>query len=347
MKTLVKRYIDKINDRLANKIGSNQSMADEIAFRVASESLVNRNNKDTIPTDLFFGISDEFWFWLNTEGIRRNNAIRNILPGVPDENTQQIFTGDSGDKTFSDAFSYYKMFKNLYQKHRGDLKSAKVLDFGCGWGRFIRFFIKDVHHTNLWGCDPVTDMIKLCKEQNKWARFELTDSTPPLPFKDNSFDLIYSFSVFSHLSEDFHLHILNEISRILKPGGIYITTTRNRHFIQNCADLRKQDLSTWHPSPAGSSIAFPDTDKTFSMFDKGEFCHHSFNDSKWPYWGETAIPKKYVFDNCSKIFNVLDFIESFGQNVIVVQRPNAVSQNWQSSEGRNAVHEMADGKNEG
>ena len=94
--------------------------------------------------------------------------------------------------------------------------------------------LKTCLHLNLWGCDPVPEMIQLCEVQNKWASFKLINPNPPTSFPSNHFDMIYSFSVFSHLSEDFHFKVLNEIKRILKPGGIYMTTTRNRNFIYEC-----------------------------------------------------------------------------------------------------------------
>ena len=156
--------------------------------------------------------------------------MRNLLPGIADENTQKMYTGKTGDRTLWEAFYYYTLFKKHFEKYRGQISTAKILDFGCGWGRIIRYFIKDIPKPNLWGCDPVPEMIQLCKDQNKWANFESINSDPPTSFENNTFDMIYSFSVFSHLSEDFHFGLLHEINRILKPGGIYMTTTRNQDF---------------------------------------------------------------------------------------------------------------------
>src|ERR1043165_8053538 len=46
----------------------------------------------------------------------------------------------------------------------------------------------------------------------------------PLPYKDQMFDLIYSLSVFTHLSENHASQWLSEMNRVLKPGGILIIT---------------------------------------------------------------------------------------------------------------------------
>jgi ubiquinone/menaquinone biosynthesis C-methylase UbiE len=327
MKGRIKGYINRISDKIVDRIirifNREGLLADNIAFRVAQEMMLDKTTTGKQPNEIFYGISDNFWFWLNTEGVRRNSVLRNILPGVPDEYTQVMFTGDKGDTTLKEAFFYYKIFKEQYQKYNGNISEVNnILDFGCGWGRIIRFFLKDLEGSKIWGCDPVKEMIDLCKKQNKWCNFENISTEPPTPFQDNTFDMIYSYSVFSHLSEDFHLNLLAEVKRILKPGGIYITTTRNRKFIEICAEMRKlSDLNSMNPGPRSSAQAFLNTRQSLSEFDRGEYCHHSFNDKKWPYWGETAIPKKYVLDHWTQSFTVLDFIDLDVQNVIVVQKP--------------------------
>jgi ubiquinone/menaquinone biosynthesis C-methylase UbiE len=61
-----------------------------------------------------------------------------------------------------------------------------MLDFGCGWGRMIRFFMKDIQTSKIWGSDPDKEMIEICKEQNKYCNFEHVNTYPPTPFQDNS-----------------------------------------------------------------------------------------------------------------------------------------------------------------
>ena len=327
MKQLIKKYINRLTDNVAHKIISestgNASFADNVAFRIASETILKNTTSANTPDEIFYGISDDFWFWLNTEGVRKNSMLRNILPEVPSEYVQEMFTGAHGDKSLWEGFCYYKIFKEQYQKYKGDISLVyNILDFGCGWGRIIRFFMKDIKVSKIWGCDPVEEMIKICKEQNKSCNFETINTYPPTSFQDNSFYLIYSYSVFSHLSEDLHLRLVSEIKRILRPGGIYMTTTRNREFIEACSRMReRKDLATLNPGPRSSSTAFPDTERSLSVFDQGLYCHHSFNDKNWPYWGETAIPKKYVLDHWTGTFTFLDFLDESWQNVIIVQKP--------------------------
>jgi SAM-dependent methyltransferase len=291
------------SDKIKKLHDAEEVFTENLAFRISLETMLNMNNVGKSPFEIFFGITDQFWFWLNTEGIRKNATLRNLLPGIADEETQKMFTGKTGDRTLWEGFYYYRLFKEHFEKYKGNISSAKILDFGCGWGRIIRYFIKDIPASNLWGCDPTSEMITLCNEQNKWANFETINPDPPTPFEENSFDMIYSFSVFSHLSEDFHYKVLQEIKRILKPGGIYMTTTRNRDFILD-----------------GNS-GFTDIPNSLSLYDKGSYVHLSHNSDKWRYWGESAISKQYVQDCWTNEFTFLDYIEDNFQNLIIIQKP--------------------------
>jgi SAM-dependent methyltransferase len=64
---------------------------------------------------------------------------------------------------------------------------------------------------------------------------------PPLPFEDASFDLVYSISVFTHLDEEMQDAWLNELKRVLRPGGILIITV---HGLNARKGLSGEDLRT-------------------------------------------------------------------------------------------------------
>src|SRR4051812_6142226 len=115
MKQFIKRKISSIIGRISQgiilKITENSSLPDTIAYRSALETILNSTNKDKNPNEIFYGISDDFWYWLLTEGSRRNSVLSNILPKFPDENTQINFTGQKGDATLLEAYRFYKLAK--------------------------------------------------------------------------------------------------------------------------------------------------------------------------------------------------------------------------------------------
>ena len=104
-----------------------------------------------------------------------------------------------------------------------DLKQGeKVLDLGCGNARYYQLFKeKGVDYT---GIDTSEKLIKIAQEKYKRAKLFSVDALN-LPFKDNSFDKIYSIAVLHHIpSRNFRLEFLKKAKRVLKPKGKLILT---------------------------------------------------------------------------------------------------------------------------
>lgn len=120
----------------------------------------------------------------------------------------------------------------------------RILDFGCGPGRVISA-LKDMHpEAELFGSDIDGEAIG-------WARANLADvgdfrvngPNPPLPFADETFDLVYSISTFTHLPEDMQHGMLAELRRILKPSGVLLTTKLNPEAYELPDDVRARGLN--------------------------------------------------------------------------------------------------------
>jgi ubiquinone/menaquinone biosynthesis C-methylase UbiE len=281
----------------------------------------------TRPDLTFKKFSDELWLWANTVGYREHQTLRDILPAMPDEGTQARFTGLKGDETMMRAFDAYALVKQLSEKYLGRVSELQsILDFGCGWGRMVRFFLKDLEPSRIWGADCLSSIIDVCQQTNKWCNFRVVDPLPPTTFPDETFDLIYSFSVFSHLSEDAHNKWLHEFNRLLRPGGLLITTTMGRQFIEYCRTLREVgDVPTKGVAREIAKV-FPNTEQSLSEYDNGKYCHHPLDGGDLlnpSFFGETCIPKGYVLNHWTKQFEFLEFIEGNdlqSQNAIVVKK---------------------------
>jgi len=92
------------------------------------------------------------------------------------------------------------------------LKNKKVLDIGCGIGRFTKFL--QSRGAEVTGVDICQEMI----DQNTECKTICT-SLDKLPFDDNSFDIIFSVWTLQYMNELELSVISKEISRVLKPGG--------------------------------------------------------------------------------------------------------------------------------
>jgi SAM-dependent methyltransferase len=109
----------------------------------------------------------------------------------------------------------------------GDLGS--VLDFGCGCGRVTRYW-SDFDGA-VAGSDVSAKAIDWCRDNLPFASFETNALAPPLGFDDESFDLVYALSVFTHLTGELQLAWRDELRRVLRPRGLLLVTTHGRSYV--------------------------------------------------------------------------------------------------------------------
>lgn len=105
-----------------------------------------------------------------------------------------------------------------------------LLDWGCGCGRVLRHW-SDLQPTRVLGCDINAKMVEWCNEHLPFAEAAVNDLSPPLPYVDSTFDLLYAFSVMTHLSEDLQHAWMQECRRVLKPGGYLLFSTLGEYFV--------------------------------------------------------------------------------------------------------------------
>lgn len=162
-------------------------------------------------------------------------------PIPPDFLLQQI----GGPKATSMSYLYggYNVSEEirwalrLIGRNLHDVKS--ILDFGCGCARVLRRFEDLVPACQLYGADISKETIDWCKKNIPFAKFTKNDPLPPLPFPDESFDLIYGISVLTHLDEGYQFAWLKELQRIAKPGAIVILTVHGDY--KAYGDLSDED----------------------------------------------------------------------------------------------------------
>jgi SAM-dependent methyltransferase len=105
-----------------------------------------------------------------------------------------------------------------------------VLDFGCGVGRIMRHW-NSTRGPAWHGTDYNPDLIAWCRKNLPFAEFGVNTLSGPLSYDAKTFDFIYAFSVFTHLKEPLQFHWINELARVLKPGGYLYLTTHGEHYV--------------------------------------------------------------------------------------------------------------------
>jgi SAM-dependent methyltransferase len=109
---------------------------------------------------------------------------------------------------------------------------SDVLDFSCSSARVVRALAAARPDVRWHGCDPNSGAIDWASEHFSNIDFFVADTTPPLPVAPGSFNAAFAISVWSHYSEAAALSWLEEMSRLIAPGGLFIVTT---HGLQSCA----------------------------------------------------------------------------------------------------------------
>lgn len=149
----------------------------------------------------------------------------------PDERTQLNYTGASGAELMRRTVD----FVELLSRTVSNLGTAgwRGLDYGVGWGRIasvIGFFgsAQSLDCADAW--QKSLDLASECGLQNEMklvSAFLRRDEVP-----DNTYDFIYSYSIFTHLPDT---HIVNNVAILvdaLKPGGKLVFTLREPKFIE-------------------------------------------------------------------------------------------------------------------
>lgn len=168
---------------------------------------------------------------------KENNKFKKENPSVilpPDFYIYETFTLDY-KKYYSGGKETAKWLWNHLKDHINS-KNLSILDWGCGPGRIIRHLPDIIEgNNNYFGCDYNKRYVSWCQKNIDNVIFKKNELTPPLDFDDNSLDIVYGISIFTHLSEKMHHLWMSELQRVLKKEGLLFLTTHG--------EVMKQKLS--------------------------------------------------------------------------------------------------------
>lgn len=117
--------------------------------------------------------------------------------------------------------------ENLIQKHfkRNDLKIA---DIGCGGGflsNYLALKYKDVS-----GLDASESSLEVARKNDRLGsvKYQVGDAYN-LPYEDASMDVVCAMDFLEHVDDP--NRVIEECTRVLKPGGLFFFHTFNRNFL--------------------------------------------------------------------------------------------------------------------
>jgi SAM-dependent methyltransferase len=249
------------------------------------------------------------------------SEITSSLPLPPDELIDRVVSGFSNE----DAEGHRALFLQTGRRSLEELEAAlaavgrslseqeRILEFGCGCGRIMRW-MEDLGRTRvLVGTDIDARAIEWASENLSFARFDVNESLPPTRYEDGEFDLITNHSVFTHLDEHYQDLWLKELQRISSPEGLVVLSIHGEHAFQvseqhlaSGSRLREQ----WRAQLERDGILFIAED-TYVGSAFPDFYHTTFH-APW-----------YVFEHWSRFFDVLAYLPRSSldfQDQIVLRR---------------------------
>jgi len=172
---------------------------------------------------------------------------------LDDEERKKFFEESYKNKECVKTFDNTRMGKEYQRmRHRFQAKtisekipgkSAKVLEVGVGTARFPIDICKE-KKCFFVGIDPSIPMLRESKK--KLESYELDKKILlagadgfSLPFKDKTFDVVYSIHVFIHLNKTRQRKLFRKMLRVTRPGGYVIFDTINNKLTQKYDKLRK------------------------------------------------------------------------------------------------------------
>lgn len=181
---------------------------------------------------------------------------RAALPRMAADDVQDSWTGNHGHTLLFQSCAFARSIENGFLKYAGrSLEDTKILDYGCGWGRLIRLMYKFTSPENIYGCDPWDKSIELCKVAGINANLAVCDYLPKeAPFPSVKFDLIYAFSVFTHLSERTADTVLAACRKAIADNGILAVTIRPDSYWY--VHSKPADLDLMHQKHRSDEYAF-------------------------------------------------------------------------------------------
>jgi ubiquinone/menaquinone biosynthesis C-methylase UbiE len=113
-------------------------------------------------------------------------------------------------------------------------RSGRVLDVGCGFGATLLVLAEHFGEAEFAGIDLSDPLLHLARESAEGAglasrvRFEHADAQQ-IPYGDDAFDVVLNANMV-HLVDD-PLAMLNEMERVLSPGGAFYIADLRRSWL--------------------------------------------------------------------------------------------------------------------
>jgi SAM-dependent methyltransferase len=116
-----------------------------------------------------------------------------------------------------------------YLPRPADGRERRVLDLGCGTGTMLKYLSR---YGRAQGVDMDEGAVQFCHERGVYDVQQVGEM--PLPFEDDTFDLVTALDVVEHIEDD--RAALRELNRIIRPGGMLMISVPAYRFLWGAQD---------------------------------------------------------------------------------------------------------------
>jgi SAM-dependent methyltransferase len=274
--------------------------------------------------NVFGGLKDSRWLKVLKRSINEPRIDGVHLPGFPPPDMQSSTVGGTYERTLDEVFPFYRHVKDSCARNGTPLRrNSEILDFGVSWGRIVRFFMKDVDTTRLHGVDTSAEFLGAARDTGVPGHLHQIEPLGRLAYPDGFFDLVYAYSVFTHLPENVADHWLAEIARTLKPGALLIATVEPPRFLDFFASVNPADetLHPWHAAMARKIRADSDLKARlqaagFVFMPQGDGVHDAV-------YGDSVMTPAYFREHWGQFLEPIEFLDNaqrFWQAVVIARK---------------------------
>jgi ubiquinone/menaquinone biosynthesis C-methylase UbiE len=206
--------------------------------------------------------------------------------------------------------SIYRGFEKALRKcfAKGFADYSVILDWGCGSARLARHVVKALGARNKFTGVDIDSYAVEWSNQNVGNYFSTCDIDPPLAVKSHSVDLVYAYSVFTHMAEENFKKWLTEMARVIKPGGVLLfTVLSDRAMIALHHDISRDSVLKWVQSGVHDSVENSQLE-TISV--GGD------------YYRNVWVRKSFIEKVFGDVFELTDYVGCFHfyQDLVVARR---------------------------
>ncbi len=209
--------------------------------------------------------------------------ISSLLPPMSPAEVTRKWTGNEGLPLLMQSLPFVRSCSENYVAITNKtLHNKRILDFGCGYGRFLRLF--SFYTNDIRGVDAWSQSLEHCRASGFGDLVALSEEVPKeLPYEGH-FDFAFAFSIFTHLSEEAAVAALSALRRNAKPGSVLCITVRPVEFWAYAA---KNSLATRGEAAASCEAAHAATGFAYLP-------HPSSNPGKVVHYGDTSLEPAWV-----------------------------------------------------